>query len=342
MNVRKSKLPKRITALIITAAICIVLTAAILITNVFVPVRYLTAYFVRARKNAEGVLRVSYADAGFGDCILIELPDGKNVLIDGGDGAYPNTLHILKFLNSRGVKNIDYLICSSVKDEHCGGLAEILKYKKVGYAYIPYCLNTRITAEYNSFVSALNARGVSYGYACVGEGVYDDGYGYYLTFLSPSNYRSEQSEYAGMNSEPTTANIENASVVTWLQYDGTAFAFTSDIGAQGLKNILDRYSASAELGQPFCDKDGHSVKLEDCKIVTAPCHAGKNNTYAPWYDLIKPEQAVISVGKSFADYPSAQALSDICNYCQPHYTMYDGDITVTVSGGGYKITTSKK
>ncbi|MDE6075072.1 MAG: hypothetical protein K2G26_01405 [Clostridia bacterium] len=176
----------------------------------------------------------------------------------------------------------------------------------------------------------------------MGEGIYDDGYGYYLTFISPSNYQSDQSAYVGLNSDPTTANIENASVVTWLQYDGTAFAFTSDVGADGFKSILERYSASVELGQPFCDTDGHSVRLEDCKIVTAPGHAGKNNTYAPWYDLIKPEQTVISVGKSFADYPSLQALSDICNYCQPHYTMYDGDITVTVSGGEYKITTSRK
>ncbi|MDE6790564.1 MAG: hypothetical protein K2J61_02470 [Clostridia bacterium] len=342
MNGRKSKLPKRITAVIITAAICVVLIAAILITNAFVPVRYLSAYMVRGHKNEEGVLRVSYADAGFGDCILIELPDGKTVLIDGGDGAYPNNLHILKFLNSRGVDSIDYLICSSVKDEHCGGLAELLKYKKVGYAYIPYCLNTRITAEYHSFVSALNARKISYGYAGVSEGIYSDEYGYYLTFISPSNYKSEQSAYVDLNSDPSTENIDNASVVTWLEYDGTAFAFTSDIGAQGLKNILERYAASAELGQSFCEIGGRSVRLEDCKIVTAPCHAGKNNTYAPWYDLIKPEQAVISVGKSFADYPSLQALSDICNYCQPHYTMYDGDVTVTVSGGEYKITTSKK
>ncbi|MDE7163488.1 MAG: hypothetical protein K2O44_05360 [Clostridia bacterium] len=341
MNGRKSKLPKRVIALIITAAICAIMVAAILIVNAFIPVRYLSAYMVNGNKNAEGAMRVSYADAGFGDCILVELPDGKTVLIDGGDGAYPNTLHLLKFLNSRGVSTIDYLICTSVKDEHCGGLTEIVKYKKVGYAFIPFSLNTRITDEYNSFVSALNERGVSYGYAGVGEGIYSEEYGYFLTFLSPSNYLSDQSAYAGMNSDPTTANIENASVITWLEYDGTAFAFTSDIRAEGLKSITEMYSASIALGQPFCRIGGHSVKLEDCKIVTAPCHAGKSNTYAPWYDLIQPEQAVISVGKSFADYPSLQALSDICNYCDPYYTMYSGDITVTVSGGSYEIATSK-
>lgn len=342
MNRRKRKLSKPIVAVILTAAISVVLISALLITNVFVPVRYLTAYLVKENMNEKGVLRVSYVDADFGDCTLIELPDGKNVLIDGGDGAYPDTLHILQFLNSHGVGTIDYLVCTSVKDEHCGGLAEIIKYKNVGYAYIPYCLNTRITDEYHSFVSALEQRGIDFCYAGVGEGIYNDEYGYYLTFLSPSNYLSDQSAYKDMNTEPTAENIENASVVTWLQYDGTAFAFTSDVRAEGLKSIVDRYSVSVQLGQPFCESDGHSVRLEDCKIVTAAGHAGKNNTYAPWYDLIKPEQAIISVGKNFADYPSLQALSDICNYCDPLYTMYDGDITVTVSGGNYTVTTAKK
>lgn len=341
MNRRKRKLSKPIVAVIITAAISVVLIFSLLIVNIFVPVRYLSAYFVKGEGNEEGVLKVSYVDADFGDCTLIELPDGKNVLIDGGDGAYPNTLRILRFLNSRGIGSIDYLICTSVKGEHCGGLAEILKLKDVKYAYIPYCLNTRITDEYHSFYAALKDCGTSYGYACVGEGIYGDGYDYFLTFLSPSSYLSDRSEYGAMNSRPTAENIENASAVIWLQYGETAFAFTSDIRAEGLKGIVERYSASVELNQPFCEFNGRSVNLENCKIVTAAGHAGKDNTYAPWYDLLKPEQTIISVGKNFADFPSLAALSDICNYCEPLYTMYEGDITVTVSGGAYAVTTSK-
>ena len=337
-NGSKRKLSKAVISVIVTVAVALVFIVSLLITNIFIPVKYLTAYFVKAHKNERGTMRVNYVDVGLGDCALIELPDGKNVLIDGGNGSYSNTLHILKFLNSRGVNRIDYLICTSVKDEHCGGLAELVKYKDVGYAYIPYCLNTRITREYRSFITALDKKNVSYSYACVGEGIVSDS-GYFLTFLSPTNYLSPDSEYAALNSEPSAQSKENASAVVWLEYEDTSFAFTSDIRAEGLKRIVEEYNSSVLSGQPFCALGDKSVKLDGCKIVTAPGHAGAPNTYAPWYDLIMPEQVIISVGKGYADYPSNKALSDICsNNRKPLYTMYSGDITVTVKDGGYKIS----
>lgn len=336
-NGKKRKLSKTVISVIITVSVAIVLITSLLITNIFIPVKYLTAYFVKPYPNERGTLRVNYIDADFGDCTLIELPDGKNVLIDGGDGAYSNTLHILKYLNSRGVDRIDYLICTSVKSEHCGGLAEIVKYKNVGYAYIPYCRNTRITSGYYSFVTQLNDKGVPCSYACVGEGIVSED-GYFLTFLSPTNYLSPDSEYAALNSQPTRANIENASAVVWLEYQGVSFAFTADIRAEGLKRIVDEYNDCVAAEQPFCAVGDRSVRLDGRNILTAPGHGGADNTYAPWYDLTKPEQVIISVGRSYAEYPSNKALSDICNYTQPYYTMYSGDITVTVRNGEYKIS----
>lgn len=332
---KRIKLKKSVVTLIATAAVLIILIIALLITNMFVPVKYLTAYTVKPHENERGTMRVNFIDVGFGDCTLIELPDGKNVLIDGGDGAYSNTLHILKCLNGRGVDKIDWLICTSVKSEHCGGLAEIVKYKDVGYAYIPYCRNKRITGEYNSFRAALERKKVRYSYACVGEGV--DGGDYFLTFLSPTNYLSLDGEYEAMNTNPVRPYIENASAVVWLEYDGVPFAFTSDIRAEGLKRIVDEYAVAKELGQPYCAYNGRSAVLDSCKIMTAPAHGGEDNTYALWYELTQPNEVIISVGKNYADYPSNKALGDICNFTQPRYTM-SGDITVTVSGGGYKIS----
>ncbi len=338
---RRRKLSGKVIAAICTAAVAAVLLAAILITNIFIPIKYFTAYCVKRNPNSKGVMRVGFIDVGFGDSTLVELPDGKTVLIDGGDGAYGNNLNLLAYLNAAGVDTIDYLICTSVKKEHCGGLADIIKYKEVGFAYIPYCLNTRITAEYHAFISQLNKRNISYGYACAGEGIIDGKGSYFLTFLSPTDYQNPQSQYYAMNSDPTAANIDGASVVCWLEYAGVCFALTSDIRADGLKRIVGEYRACAALGQPYSMFRGKSVNLENCTVVTAPCHAGANGTYAPWYDLTKPEQAVISVGKNYSDYPSLKALSDICNYCQPLYTMYDGNITISVNGDGYAVTKSK-
>ncbi len=123
-----------------------------------------------------------------------------------------------------------------------------------------------------------------------------------------------------------------------LEFENISFAVPSDIRADGLKRIVEEYNSSVSANQPYCALGDRSVKLENCKIVTAPAHGGEPNTYAPWYDLVKPEQVIISVGKGYADYPSNKALSDICNYCKPLYTMYSGDITVTVKDGEYKIS----
>ncbi|MCM1546142.1 MAG: hypothetical protein NC033_03805 [Clostridiales bacterium] len=334
---KKKKLPRAVISVIITVSLVLLFVISLLITDIFIPVKYLTAYLVKPSKNKKGAMRVNYIDADFGDCILIELPDGKNMLIDGGDGAYSDTLHILKYLNARGVDKIDWLIGTSVKAEHCGGLADIVKYKDVGYAYIPYCLNTRITGEYHSFITELKNKNVPYSYACVGEGAEGDD-GYFFTFLSPTNYLSPDSEYALLNSLPTRANIENSSAVVWLEYQGISFTFASDIRSDGLKRIVEEYKHSVAEGLPFCALDGKSVNLNGRNILTAPAHGGSDNTYAPWYDLTTPEQVIISVGKSYADYPSNTALSDICNYCQPLYTMYNGDIVITVSDCTYKIS----
>lgn len=64
MNRRKRKLSKPIVAVIITAAISVVLIFSLLIVNIFVPVRYLSAYFVKGEGNEEGVLKVSYVEIG--------------------------------------------------------------------------------------------------------------------------------------------------------------------------------------------------------------------------------------------------------------------------------------
>lgn len=334
----RGKLSKGTVGVIAVCIMAALFLCAVLITNAFIPVKYFTSYCVKGNGNTQGTLRVSFIDVDFGDCILLELPDGKTALIDGGDGAYPNENRILRFLNSRNVKTVDYLICSSVKKEHCGGLAEIIKYKNVKYAYIPYCRNERITKEYHAFTSALKKSKIEYSYACAGGNIV--GENYYLAFLSPADYRNPLGAYAKLNDDPTAANIDNASAVIWLQYGSTSFVFTSDIRAEGLKQIMSDYEIACKLDEDYCAAGGFSVKLELCDIVSVPAHGGADNTYAPWYDLIQPECAVVSVGKNFAGLPSKEAVSDASAYCSPYFTSESGDITITV-GDGYTVTTAR-
>ncbi len=334
---RRKRLSKSAAAAIVTSALAVLFIAALLIVNIFIPVKYLTAYMVKASVNREGELRVTFIDVGFGESILIELPDGKTALIDGGDGAYANRLKVVKTLNSRGIKTLDYLVCTSVKKEHCGSLAEILRYKEVKSAFVPYCPNTRITDEYHAFITALDDKEIQSSVACVGNGFY--GEDYFFTFLSPSSYLSQVSEYAAMNSDPDAQNIENASAVGWLEYNGFKFVFTSDVRPDALKRAITDYNLHKQLGEEYCPFEGYSVELDGCTVTTVAGHGGESNAYAPWYELVKPDYAVVSVGENYAGYPSAVALSNPIGVgAELYLTEESGNITFTVNADGLEIS----
>ena len=181
---------------IAVAALVLAACIATIIINCFVPVKYLSAYVVRAEERNADELRITFLDVAFGDCSLVELPGGKTMLIDGGNGDYDNMLSLLTLLNRRGVEKIDYLVCTSVKDEHCGGLSEVVLHKEIGSAYIPYCKNTRVTEEYHRLITALEEKDVPCITAQVGEGVSDGQNGWFFSFLSPVNSLSPNGEYA--------------------------------------------------------------------------------------------------------------------------------------------------
>lgn len=337
---RRKRLSKSAIASIITSALAALFVAALLIVNIFIPVKYLTAYMVKASVNRGGELRVTFIDVGFGESILIELPDGKTALIDGGDGAYANRLKVIQTLNSRGIKTLDYLVCTSVKKEHCGSLAEILRYKEVKSAFIPYCLNTRLTDEYHAFITALDGKNIQSSVACTGNGFY--GEDYFFTFLSPSDYLSGVSEYAQMNSDPDAQNIENASAVCWLEFSGFKFVFTSDVREGALKRVIADYTLHKRLGEEYCPFAGYSVELDGCTVATVAGHGGESNAYAPWYELIKPVYAVVGVGENYGGYPSAVALSDPTGVgAELYLTEESGNITFTVNADGLEISAEK-
>ena len=75
-------------------------------------------------------LRVSFLDVGQGDAILIQTPEGHNVLIDGGPGSkvLEELSDTLPFLH----RKIDFMILTHPHSDHIEGLVEALKRYEVG------------------------------------------------------------------------------------------------------------------------------------------------------------------------------------------------------------------
>lgn len=79
---------------------------------------------------------VEYIDVGQGNSTLISLPDGKTMLIDGGDTSYSET--VSNFIKSRGIKTIDYMVATHADTDHIGGLVYVLENFEVKNIYRPF------------------------------------------------------------------------------------------------------------------------------------------------------------------------------------------------------------
>lgn len=322
---KRKWLTKSVIASIITAAVCVLVIAALLITNIFVPVKYLASYMFCGSNNVEGEADVTFLDVGYGTCIVIRFPDGKVMLIDGGDGSYTNNCKVLKALNSMHIDYIDWLVCSSVKSEHCGGLSEVIKYKQTGTIYYPYCKNIYITDEYYDFYMAATESGAELVYSEYKAGAY--GENYFFSFLSPSIKENDEGEYAQLNSSASSGNINAASAVIWVEICGTSFIFCSDATAGIMSKICNNYLITTAAGDLYAAQGGYSVKLEELDVVEGANHGAAAS--ATFYDFALPSYTIISVGENTNGSPSTDALTTM--------TASDGTVYTTQNSGTIKI-----
>ena len=84
---------------------------------------------------SRGVLEVNALDVGHGDAILLTLPDGGNVLVDGGGLPFASLdvgeSVVLPFLLDRGVRRLDAIVVTHADFDHIGGLATVVNELRV-------------------------------------------------------------------------------------------------------------------------------------------------------------------------------------------------------------------
>lgn len=75
---------------------------------------------VAVSKINESDYKVHYLDVGQGNSSVIEFPDGKVMVIDGGSDMYGEKIY--DFLESKNISKIDYMIATHSDSDHIGGL----------------------------------------------------------------------------------------------------------------------------------------------------------------------------------------------------------------------------
>ncbi|MCH1625002.1 DNA internalization-related competence protein ComEC/Rec2 [Fredinandcohnia quinoae] len=219
---------------------------------------------------------VTILDVGQGDSIYIELPFRKAIyLIDTG-GSIPFEKEkwrirrtefstgediILPFLKSKGVRQLDKLIISHGDLDHIGGAKALVENIELDSIMIGKSLNDS-TLELELKKIALQ-RGVQINVVKQGDKWKKDEYSFHI--LSPKG--KEMSE-------------NDNSIVLYTQFGGLRWLFTGDMEEISEKALISTFKG---------------LRTDVLKVGH---HGSKTSTTDPFLDQLKPQVAIIPVGKN--------------------------------------------
>jgi len=207
--------------------------------------------------NGKYNLKVSYIDVGQGDSILVQCGD-KSMLIDAGPNSGEKEL--LKYLNSTGIKKLDYVIATHPHEDHIGGMDKVIENFKIGTMYMPK--KTANTKTFKYMVQAMNKANIKPKSPIPGEKFkLGDAV---CEILAPNS-----GEYASTN---------NYSIVMKLTYGKNSFLFTGDAEALSEKEILAKgfniscdvlklghHGSRSSTSDAFLKKANPSCAVADCE-----------------------------------------------------------------------------
>ncbi len=269
--------------------------------------------------RAEGELRVHFLDVGQGDCTVIELPDNKIMMIDGGNTTEESTTAIMRYLNALQIEEIDYLLVTHADSDHCGGLKKVIETKKPKRAFLPVTNETE-TGAYAEFYQALIQTDCQWQYSSREVDLSVEG-AYTLRFLYPYSWDTGDSPVP-----PETHN--EGSAVVWLDYQGTSVLFTGDAP----KETEEKLVRDDLLG--VLERSG--VTLSSTEILKVAHHGSNDSTSTEFLEYIKVKHAVISCGKdNLYNHPSSEVCTALTNVgAEILRTDTDGHLIATLFESG--------
>jgi beta-lactamase superfamily II metal-dependent hydrolase len=293
-----------------------ILFAVLCVFSAFVPVESWKYYWnlpsVSSRKVGE--LRIHYLDVENGGCALVELPDGKNVIVGGGADDGEARKNTFRFLNALKIKTVDALIVPNTSRNGVGVLRELAAFYNVKSAYVTEMDSNN--TEYASFLTELQRKGVPIYEASEGV-LFSEIGGYVLRVLFPLR-----------------AGDSTLGTVLMLSYMGVDVLLGDGYG----QDVLDVLQVEKDLG--LWEKWG--VSLEKFDVVQAPINIDPKDLTDFVIDF-SSNTVIFSCrgGEGYA--PSNEALNALSAIGSRAYrTDENGYITVSIDESGYNVTTEKE
>ena len=263
-------------------------------------------------------LYVHFVDVGQGDCTIIELPDGKTMVIDGGENKKDVESAVQTFIDktfSSDFKYFDYAILTHPDSDHCGSFDYILNKYPARVVYRPNveAMGTEKNPYTDPGKADLKSGAIEKStgaYAAAVDAMYKEidgkpnvvyvtdpsdeeqtikgGEGdnaYSFTFYSPlsDNYGTKESD----------ASWNDYSPIMILEYKGFKFAMSGDAEEENLGEFVDKVQSAKTDG--VTDKYDVFTDSYCVNVIKAGHHGSHNATTLDYLNAITTETGALGV-----------------------------------------------
>lgn len=256
-------------------------------------------------------LEIDFLALGQGDCIYIEFPSGGNLLVDGGPRLEPavRPTPLEAYFHRRGVRRINVVVNTHPQEDHIGNLPELLDTLAVDAVFDN---GLSLPAETSrALQEAVRQEGCRYQPIRRGQQIH--GFpGVTIDVLSPNP------RYASLPVLDT--NVQ--SIVLLIRYGDFSCLLTGDIPAS-----IEAELVQADLAPPVW-------------VLKVPHHGSRFSTSDVFLEAVRPELAVIQVGRNPYGHPAAETLDRLRDEgVMTLRTDSDGTIRLTSDGTSYSVWT---
>ncbi len=261
------------------------------------------------------MLRITFADVGQGDGALIDLPDGRLLLVDVA-GGFPNAgaEAMLPLLRSRRRHHIDLAILTHPHPDHFGGLEPLLDHITVGEVWVNgQALMETPHGQAAALVRRLRRAGTN--------------------VRLPSSFCEHPTDLGEVDlavlrpcpSFDAGFDANDNSIVVRLTYRDRSVLFTGDI-EQGAEGELALASAETPLA---------------AELLEVPHHGSRTSSTDGLLERVRPLAAVASCGRQNRfGHPHAEVVATYRRRRIPLLrTDEDGAIIAETNGGPWTLRT---
>lgn len=249
-------------------------------------------------------LKVHFIDVGQGDSMLLETPNDKYILIDGGRPEYGKK--VLAYLKKKKVKKLDLIIASHPDYDHIGGLVEVMK--EVDVKQVIDSGKLHHTRTYARYLSEIRKRDILFNLAMEGD----------VIDLDP------ELAIRILNTYGKGRNSNQSSIVLKVEFKDITFLFTGDIGKEQEKRLSKKYDIQAD-------------------IIKIAHHGSKTSSSIDFLKRVDPDVALLSYKKrNHFGHPVDRVITNLYKLDTHIYsTAVFGDIVIITNGKDYYIDTEK-